>query len=110
MAGVGLMSIDADDLDNVCGKGRQSLLNTIGSVITNLQRKPRQLIVTSLEQDLLATAQNFVPVTAAQGLRVSPFRHVIVHISSIVNLSPGLCALLTERARSRAFDKTLRQS
>merc|ERR1719397_2293355 len=76
MAGVGLMSIDADDLDNVCGKGKQSLLNTIGAVITNLQRKPRQLIVTSLEQDLLATAQNFVPVTSAQGLHVSPFRIV----------------------------------
>ena len=70
------MSIDADDLDNVCGKGKQSLLNTIGAVITNLQRKPRQLIVTSLEQDLLATAQNFVPVTSAQGLHVSPFRQV----------------------------------
>ena len=77
MAGVGLMSIDADDLDNVCGKGKQSLLSTIGAVITNLQRKPRQLIVTSLEQDLLATAQNFVPVTSAQGLHVSPFRQVI---------------------------------
>lgn len=76
MAGIGLMSIDADDVDNVCGKGKHSLLNTIGSVISNLERKPRQLIVTSLEQDLLATAQNFIPVTAAQGLRVSPFRIV----------------------------------
>merc|ERR1712106_1117025 len=76
MAGIGLMSIDADDVDNVCGKGKHSLLNTIGSVISNLQRKPRQLIVTSLEQDLLATTQNFVPVTAAAGLRVSPFRIV----------------------------------
>jgi len=76
MAGIGLMSIDADDVDNVCGKGKHSLLNTIGSVVSNLQRKPRQLIVTSLEQDLLATAQNFIPVTAAQGLRVSPFRIV----------------------------------
>ena len=76
MAGIGLMSIDADDLDNVCGKGKQSLLSTIGSVISSLQRKPRQLIVTSLEQDLLATAQNFVPVTAAQGLTVSPFQIV----------------------------------
>jgi len=76
MAGIGLMSIDADDLDNVCGKGKQSLLHTIDSVISSLQRKPRQLIVTSLEQDLLATAQNFVPVTSAQGLTVSPFRIV----------------------------------
>jgi len=76
MAGIGLLSIDADDVDNVCGKGKHSLLNTIGSVISNLQRKPRQLIVTSLEQDLLATAQNFIPVTTAQGLRVSPFRIV----------------------------------
>ena len=31
------------------------------------QRKPRQLIVTSLEQDLLATAQNFIPVSQANG-------------------------------------------
>ena len=62
--------------------------------MNSLQRKPRQLIVTSLEQDLLATAQNVVPVTSAAGgllieinyqlivnhlflgLRVSPFRIV----------------------------------
>ena len=76
MAGVGLDSIDADDLDNVCGKGRQSLLQTLGDVMTNLQRKPRQLIVTSLEQDLLATAQNVIPVTSSGGIHVSPFRIV----------------------------------
>ena len=63
--------------------------------MTSLQRKPRQLIVTSLEEDLLATAQNFIPVSQANGewrmnvnkwccdeifssagLRVSPFRIV----------------------------------
>ena len=76
LAGVGLDSIDADDLDNICGKGRQSLLRTLGDVTQNLQRKPRQLIVTSLEQDLLATAQNVIPVTSAEGIRVSPFRIV----------------------------------
>ena len=76
LAGVGLDSIDADDLDNVCGKGRQSLLQTLGDVMTNLQRKPRQLIVTSLEQDLLATAQNVIPVTSSGGIHVSPFRIV----------------------------------
>ena len=77
LAGVGLDSIDADDLDNVCGKGRQSLLQTLGDVMTNLQRKPRQLIVTSLEQDLLATAQNVIPVTTTSGgIHVSPFRIV----------------------------------
>lgn len=74
LAGVGLMSIDADDVDNVCGKGKQSLLSTVGNVISSLQRKPRQLIVTSLEQDLLATATNFIPVASAHGLHVSPFR------------------------------------
>jgi len=88
LAGVGLMSIDADDIDNVCGKGKQSLLNVVGSVISNLQRMPRQLIVTSLEQDLLATAQNFIPVASANGLHVSPFRIVRIvdregHIQSI---------------------------
>ena len=67
LAGVGLDSIDADDLDNICGKGRQSLLHTLGDVTYNLQRKPRQLIVTSLEEDLLATAQNFIPVSQANG-------------------------------------------
>ena len=86
LAGGGLMSVDADDIDNVCGKvrgrdtnniaptdptlspqGRQSLLHTLSSVMTSLQRKPRQLIVTSLEEDLLATAQNFVPVSQANG-------------------------------------------
>ena len=50
MAGIGLMSIDADDLDDVCGKGRASLLTTLHHVMTTLDRKPRQLIVTSLEQ------------------------------------------------------------
>ena len=48
-------------------QGRQSLLHTLSSVMTSLQRKPRQLIVTSLEEDLLATAQNFVPVSQANG-------------------------------------------
>ena len=76
LAGVGLDSIDADDLENVCGKGRQSLLRTLGDVMTSLQRKPRQLIVTSLEQDLLATAQNVIPVTSSGGIHVSPFRIV----------------------------------
>ena len=32
-------------------------------MVRNLERRPRQLIVTSLEEDLLATAQNFLPVT-----------------------------------------------
>ena len=71
LGGVGLMSIDADDVDNVCGKGKQSLLTTLGNVMTSLQRQPRQLIVTSLEQDLLATAQNIVPVTSAAGIKFS---------------------------------------
>ena len=114
MAGVGLMSIDADDLDNVCGKGKQSLLNTIGAVITNLQRKPRQLIVTSLEQDLLATAQNFVPVTSAQGLHVSPFRQVILWIVyfliTLLSFSIGLSASWTVRVESKASERTPRQS
>ena len=50
LAGIGLDSIDADDVDNVCGKGRQSLLRTVGGVVSQLSRQPRQLIVTSLEQ------------------------------------------------------------
>ena len=112
MAGVGLMSIDADDLDNVCGKGKQSLLSTIGAVITNLQRKPRQLIVTSLEQDLLATAQNFVPVTSAQGLHVSPFRQESFRLCSLILLSfsVGLSASWTVRVGSKASERTPRQS
>lgn len=72
LAGVGLMSVDADDVEDVCGKGRQSLLRTLASVMTSLQRKPRQLIVTSLEEDLLATAQNVVPVTQANGECILP--------------------------------------
>ena len=72
LAGVGLMSVDADDVEDVCGKGRQSLLRTLASVWTSLQRKPRQLIVTSLEEDLLATAQNVVPVTQANGECILP--------------------------------------
>jgi hypothetical protein len=41
-------------------------------VMRNLERRPRQLIVTSLEEDLLATAQNFLPVTQASIHATSP--------------------------------------
>ena len=36
LAGVGLMSIDADDVDNVCGKGPNSLLTTLANVMTSV--------------------------------------------------------------------------
>ena len=42
---------------------------------TRLDRRPRQLVVHSLEQDLLATAQNVVPVIAP-GISISPYRIV----------------------------------
>ena len=53
LGGVGLVSLDTDDIHNVCGKGKQSLLTTIHEVFTSLERRPRQVIVSSLEDDLL---------------------------------------------------------
>ena len=43
--------------------------------VFRLDRRPRQLVVHSLEQDLLATAQNVVPVIAP-GISISPYRIV----------------------------------
>jgi hypothetical protein len=78
LGGVGLMSADADDVDNVCGKGAHSLLHAMHDTLTTLDRKPRQLVVHSLEEDLYAEAQTFSPVGAPQSnsLSLSPFRIV----------------------------------
>ena len=45
LAGVGLYSIDADDVDNLCGNGAFSLLRSIHATLSHLDRRPRQLIV-----------------------------------------------------------------
>ena len=39
LGGIGLMSVDADDVDNVCGKGGSSLLNTIGNTVRTVEIK-----------------------------------------------------------------------
>ncbi|XP_059088414.1 mucin-2-like [Tigriopus californicus] len=77
LAGVALFTIDADDVDNICGKGEFSLVKSIFKTMSELDRRPRQLIVHSLEEDLYADAQNFVPVSTS-GVNVSPFRIVRV--------------------------------
>ena len=78
LAGIAVFSVDADDLDDICGKGANSLVKSVHRTMTELDRQPRQLIVHSLEEDLYADAQNFVPVstTSAAGINVSPFRIV----------------------------------
>ncbi len=80
LAGVALYSIDADDVDGVCGKGRHSLLNSLYTTMATLDRKPRQLVVHSLEEDLYADEQSFSPVSVSapggSGLNYSPFRIV----------------------------------
>lgn len=48
-----LDAIEADDIDNICGHGEQSLLKTIRKTLTQLERKTRQSIVHSLEEDLV---------------------------------------------------------
>ena len=53
LGGMALFSIDADDSDNICGAGEHSLLKSIFKTMTKLDRKPRQLVVHSLEQDLI---------------------------------------------------------
>jgi hypothetical protein len=53
LGGVALDSIEADDVENVCGNGEQSLLKSIRKTLTQLERKTRQLIVHSLEEDLV---------------------------------------------------------
>ena len=44
---------EADDVDNICGNGEQPLLKSIRKTLTQLERKTRQLIVHSLEEDLV---------------------------------------------------------
>ena len=75
LAGVALRSVDADDADDKCGAGAHSLLKSVHTTLTALDRKPRQLVVHSLEEDLYASAQTLSPVGAA-GVSVSPFRIV----------------------------------
>ena len=72
LGGMALYSIDADDADNICGQGEFSLLKSIFKTMTKLDRKPRQLVVHSLEQDLIASPQTLTPV----GVNVSPYRIV----------------------------------
>ena len=72
LGGVALYSADSDDLDNVCGLGEGSLLKSIFKTMTRLDRRPRQLVVHSLEQDLIAAPQTLSPV----GVNVSPYRYV----------------------------------
>ena len=77
LGGVGLFSIDADDADAVCGKGHHSLLHALYNTMATLDRKPRQLIVHSLEEDLYAEEQTLSPVGVDAGhLNLSPFRIV----------------------------------
>ena len=45
LGGVGLYSIDADDVDNHCGNGAFSLIRSIHATLSHLDRRPRQLIV-----------------------------------------------------------------
>ncbi len=44
LGGVGLYAADADDADDVCGKGAHSLLRSLHKTVTALERKPRQLV------------------------------------------------------------------
>ena len=44
MGGVGLYAVDADDADDVCGKGDHSLVKSLHTTVTALERKPRQLV------------------------------------------------------------------
>ena len=60
LGGMALFSIDADDSDNICGQGEHSLLKSIFKTMTKLDRKPRQLVVHSLEQDLIGEIIKFV--------------------------------------------------
>ena len=78
LAGVGLYAADADDADDVCGSGAgpHGLLRSLHATLTSLERKPRQLLVHSLEEDLLAQAQTLAPVGLGGGVNVSPFRIV----------------------------------
>ena len=74
LGGMALYSIDADDVDNICGQGELSLLRSIFKTMTKLDRKPRQAVVHSLEQDLIASPSTLSPV----GVNVSPYRIVRV--------------------------------
>ncbi len=72
------MIADADDSENICGTGSNSLLRAIYKTMTSLDRKPRQLVVHSLEQDLVASAQTVSPVIS--GVNVSPYRFARINL------------------------------
>ncbi len=44
LGGVGLFGVDSDDADDACGKGKHSLLRAMHATVTQLERKPRQLV------------------------------------------------------------------
>ncbi len=44
LGGVGLFGVDSDDADDACGKGKHSLLRAMYATVTQLERKPRQLV------------------------------------------------------------------
>ena len=89
LGGVALYSADSDDLDNVCGLGEGSLLKSIFKTMTRLDRRPRQLVVHSLEQDLIAAPQTLSPV----GVNVSPYRYVNHSVHFWVYSAISLCSL-----------------
>ncbi len=47
LAGVGLYAVDADDVEDVCGKGEHSLLKSLHNTMATLERKPRQLVISN---------------------------------------------------------------
>ena len=73
LGGVALDSIEADDVDNICGNGEQPLLKSIRKTLTQLERKTRQLIVHSLEEDLV-NIKTVVEVNATRGSGI-PLRY-----------------------------------
>ncbi|XP_046405125.1 uncharacterized protein LOC124170444 [Ischnura elegans] len=79
LAGVAVSSIDADDSEGICGKGPFPLTNALRKTLSTLSRKPRGLVLQSLEEELRGGETVALPeASLGAEVRLSPFRIVRV--------------------------------
>ncbi|XP_071444010.1 uncharacterized protein [Hetaerina americana] len=79
LAGVAVSSLDADDSAGICGKGAFPLTRALRNTMTTLSRKPRGLVLQSLEEELRGGDAVALPeASLGAAVRLSPFRIVRV--------------------------------
>ncbi|KAG8233085.1 hypothetical protein J437_LFUL013085 [Ladona fulva] len=79
LGGVAISTIDADDQSGACGRGPFPLTRVLKDTLTKLSRKPRGLILQSLEEELRGGVSVALPEASLDSsVRLSPFRIVRV--------------------------------